>query len=265
MTPSVCRGSSMPAKFLLAVFDRLVAASRRRPRSPSTKRIAGSRLRAAISMPAITSSFTALAFAPGALNTGTPRLLIASTGMLLVPAPARRSRARVGGIAIACMSCERTRIASGSAILDADLVALARQTRSRPTLEMLLSVRTLERAQPCLRLEFAHEFDERLHAFDRHRVVDRRAHAADRAMALELRPGRAAFAPASGIARRARRCASVNGTFMRERSAFATGNAIEARSGRGSRTAGPPWRCSCSAIAASPPSSFSHSNTSPAM
>ena len=28
--------------------------------------------------------------------------------------------------------------------------------------------------------------DQRLHAFDRHGVVDRRAHAADRAVALEL-------------------------------------------------------------------------------
>jgi hypothetical protein len=54
-------------------------------------------LRAAISMPASTSSFTALALAPGALNTGTPRALIAATGMLLVPAPARPMAARWPG------------------------------------------------------------------------------------------------------------------------------------------------------------------------
>ena len=48
-----------------------------------------SRLRAASSMPASTSSLTALALAPGALNTGTPRADIAATGMLLVPEPAR--------------------------------------------------------------------------------------------------------------------------------------------------------------------------------
>ena len=42
-----------------------------------------------MSMPASTSSFTALALAPGALNTGMPRFESAATGMLLTPAPAR--------------------------------------------------------------------------------------------------------------------------------------------------------------------------------
>src|SRR6516225_6455324 len=37
-----------------------------------------------------------------------------------------------------------------------------------------------------LLLELAHVVGERPHAIDRHRVVDRRAHAADRAVALEL-------------------------------------------------------------------------------
>ena len=81
---------------LLALLDRrldgrVVAAqaAREQPRRPM--------LRAASNRPASTSSFTALAFAPGALNTGMPRRLIASTGMLLVPAPARpmaRTRGR---------------------------------------------------------------------------------------------------------------------------------------------------------------------------
>ena len=62
---------------------------------------------------ASTSSFTAFALAPGALKTGTPRRESAATGMLLVPAPARPIAFTLCGIAIACMSCERTRIASG--------------------------------------------------------------------------------------------------------------------------------------------------------
>ncbi|MNC94208.1 hypothetical protein D3C83_110070 [compost metagenome] len=68
-------------------------------------------------MPAITSSLTALAFAPGALNTGTPRLLIFSTGILLTPAPARPMVLTLGPISIECMSWERTRMASGFSIL----------------------------------------------------------------------------------------------------------------------------------------------------
>jgi hypothetical protein len=73
-------------------------------------------LRAAMSMPARTSSFTALAFAPGALNTGTPRVLIRLTGMLFVPAPARPIASTLSGKAIACMSAERTSTACGRAM-----------------------------------------------------------------------------------------------------------------------------------------------------
>jgi hypothetical protein len=57
-----------------------------------------------------------LALAPGALNTGTPRALIAGTGMLLVPAPARAMALTLSGMAIACMSAERTSTASGAAM-----------------------------------------------------------------------------------------------------------------------------------------------------
>jgi hypothetical protein len=64
----------------------------------------------------MTSSLTAFAFAPGALNTGTPRSLIFLTGTLLVPAPARAMAITVLGMCISSMLCERTRIASGSAI-----------------------------------------------------------------------------------------------------------------------------------------------------
>jgi hypothetical protein len=65
-------------------------------------------------MPAITSSFTALAFAPGVLNTATPRALSAATGMLFTPAPARPIARTLAGIAVACRSAERSRMASGS-------------------------------------------------------------------------------------------------------------------------------------------------------
>ena len=66
------------------------------------------------------------------------------------------------------------------------------------------------------RLEIAHEIDQRLHAGLRHRVVDRRAHAAERAVALQreqarrprLRRGRACPAPRRA-GRTARSCASA--------------------------------------------------------
>ena len=48
-------------------------------------------------MPASTSSLTAFALAPGALNTGMPRLLSFATGMLLVPAPARATATTLVG------------------------------------------------------------------------------------------------------------------------------------------------------------------------
>jgi hypothetical protein len=70
-------------------------------------------------MPPRTSSFTALAFAPGALNTGTPRRLMTSTGMLFTPAPARPMALTLAGISALCMSAERTMTASGWPISDA--------------------------------------------------------------------------------------------------------------------------------------------------
>ena len=112
ITPSVCRGSSIPANAFLP-SSTVLSSVLSSPCRPSTNFSAGLRLRAAISMPAITSSFTALALPPGALNTGTPRLLSFSTGMLLTPAPARPTAFTLGRMSIACMSCERTRIASG--------------------------------------------------------------------------------------------------------------------------------------------------------
>jgi hypothetical protein len=70
-------------------------------------------LRAASSMPAMTSSLTALALAPGALNTAIPRALILRTGMLLTPAPARPMALTDSGRSMSCIFAERTRMASG--------------------------------------------------------------------------------------------------------------------------------------------------------
>lgn len=76
-------------KGLLAVFDRIGSSAPDCRSSPPTNCNEGAMLRAAVSMPASTNSLTALAVAPGALKTGTPRSLIVLTGMWLVPAPAR--------------------------------------------------------------------------------------------------------------------------------------------------------------------------------
>ena len=111
--PSVWPISSKPAKCFLPSSTRC-SRSGALGSSEATKRSAPGRLRAAISMPASTSSFTALAFAPGALNTGTPRALMAATGMLLVPAPARPIARTVAGMSMPCMSAERTSTASGA-------------------------------------------------------------------------------------------------------------------------------------------------------
>ena len=83
---------------------------------------------------------TAFAFAPGALNTGTPRRLIIGTGMLFVPAPARPMARTESGIDIACMSADRTRIASGRAdSLVTEYISAGK--RFRPTCEIWLSTR----------------------------------------------------------------------------------------------------------------------------
>jgi hypothetical protein len=114
ITPSVLPGSSKPTNFFLP-SSTAVCSALSSPASVWVKLHAGIRLRAAMSMPASTSSFTALALAPGALNTGTPRSLIALTGMLLVPAPARPMALTDFGISILCMSADRTSTASGVA------------------------------------------------------------------------------------------------------------------------------------------------------
>src|SRR5207302_4996712 len=110
--PSVCPGSSEPANCFLP--SSTCSSNSEEVLKPRTKSKAGGRLRAARSMPASTSSFTALAFAPGALNTGTPRLDSVLTGMLFTPAPARPTASREGPNSCRCRSAERTRMACGS-------------------------------------------------------------------------------------------------------------------------------------------------------
>ena len=73
--------------------------------------------REAMSIPAITSSFTPLALAPGVLNTTMPFCAQESSGMLLTPAPARPTASRFSGSSISCMEALRTRTASASAAL----------------------------------------------------------------------------------------------------------------------------------------------------
>ena len=64
-------------------------------------------------MPVMTSSLTALAFAPGELKTTTPRSASLSSGMLFTPAPARATHCTLAGMSISCMFAERTMMASG--------------------------------------------------------------------------------------------------------------------------------------------------------
>ena len=70
---------------------------------------------------------TALAFAPGALKTGMPRLLSFATGMLLVPAPARATATTLVGnlqrVHVRRAHEDRVRVTD----LGGDFVAIARQ------------------------------------------------------------------------------------------------------------------------------------------
>ena len=112
--PSVLPGISIPTKCFLPSSTTTDSAASS-PTKPPTNFMAGPILRAAIKMPANTSSFTALALAPGVLNTTTPRLLISAIGILLVPAPARPMACTLAGISMSCILAERTKIASGVA------------------------------------------------------------------------------------------------------------------------------------------------------
>ena len=72
---------------------------------------------AASSIPAITSSFTPFAFAPGVLNTTIPFSAHLSSGILLTPAPALATASRLSGSSSSCIAALLTRTASASAKL----------------------------------------------------------------------------------------------------------------------------------------------------
>src|SRR5690242_6054825 len=190
--PNVRCGSSIPANCFFPSSTR-ASRSSASVRRPSTYESAGMTLRAASSNAVNTSSFTALALAPGALNTGTPRFDISATGMLFVPAPARPIAFTLAGIVMACMSCERTRIASGCSS-DFAVVYRAAGRRCNPWLEIWLSVRMPYFVMGFVGLVNSSELplgipyvvDEAPDALERHGVVDRRAHASHRAVTLEL-------------------------------------------------------------------------------
>ena len=70
--------------------------------------------RLARSMPAITSSFTPFAFAPGVLNTTIPCSAHLSSGILLTPAPARATASSDLGSSISCIAALRTNATSAA-------------------------------------------------------------------------------------------------------------------------------------------------------
>ena len=141
ITPIVLPGSSKPTNCFLPASTAFFSSS---PVSVSvlTYSRAAPRFLAPISMPPMTSSFTAFALAPGALNTGTPLCANSSQGMLLVPAPALPTAATVSGIFMLCILYDRNRIASGCAISEATSYR-SRGRRRNPSTAILFNVRIL--------------------------------------------------------------------------------------------------------------------------
>jgi len=111
MTPRFLPEISGPTNWLLPFSTTLATSSPARAWAfthstpPTTSREASIRAHTA-------SSLTALALAPGVLNTTMPFSEQRSMGMLLVPAPARAMARRAGGKTYSCMSAERTRTPS---------------------------------------------------------------------------------------------------------------------------------------------------------
>ena len=139
-TPSFLPLISPPANELLPFSTSLPTLSPS-PLSVLAHSMAGMTFREEISRPAMTSSLTALAFAPGVLNTTMPCSLHLSSGILLTPAPARAIASRLSGSSISCMEAERTMMPSGFSI-SAPTVKFSGSSRSRPRGEILLSVKT---------------------------------------------------------------------------------------------------------------------------
>ena len=89
------------------------------------------------SIPAITSSFTPLALAPGVLNTTIPFSAHFSRGMLLTPAPALATARRLSGNWVSCIEALRTSTPWASSM--ESVKAYWSVNRSVPHLEILLT------------------------------------------------------------------------------------------------------------------------------
>mmetsp|Transcript_22884 Transcript_22884/g.58354 ORF Transcript_22884/g.58354 Transcript_22884/m.58354 type:complete len:204 (-) Transcript_22884:139-750(-) len=103
--------------------------------------------RDASSMAQMTSSLTALALAPGVLNTGTPSSVIFCTGMLFTPAPQRTMQRTVCGTSSTLSWWLRSMMAMGdcgSLVSSPDTTYLPAGKRDRPTGEMALKVLTVK-------------------------------------------------------------------------------------------------------------------------
>ena len=115
ITPSFLPRSSVPANRFFsfsAIFSRSsFCLSDRTQYIPPTMSLAAS------SIPAITSSFTPFALAPGVLNTAIPCSEHFPRGMLLTPAPALPITQSLSENSISCITALLTRIASASSIL----------------------------------------------------------------------------------------------------------------------------------------------------
>ena len=90
--------------------------------------------------PARTSSFTAFAFAPGVLNTGTPFCVHFSMGMLFVPAPARATASRLSFSSILCISKLRRMMPSGFSAFSS-ITKFCSGSFASPVFAMLFKVR----------------------------------------------------------------------------------------------------------------------------
>ena len=141
-TPRVLPCSSAPANcFLLASSSGAISSAPRCGSRDEIKFIPPTISRDAKSMPAATSSFTALALAPGVLNTTMPLLVQWSRGILLTPAPALAMALTDSGISPALSLWLRSNIASGPA----RSLPTSKQSglsRSSPLIEIALYVRT---------------------------------------------------------------------------------------------------------------------------
>ena len=102
-TPSVLPASSAPAnRFFSRSISAFISPAPMSGSCDCANAMPPTISREASSMAAATSSFTALALAPGVLKTGIPRSLQTSSGMLFTPAPARAIAVTDSGISLSC-------------------------------------------------------------------------------------------------------------------------------------------------------------------